>query len=470
MATLKLTTYIPHVPSPKQAAFLLYDGLEALYGGAAGGGKSDALLMGALQYVDQPNYAAIIFRRSYTDLALPGAIMDRCHEWLKPFKDVRYDRETHTFEFPSGAAITFGYIQTPTDRLRYQSAEFQYIAWDEVTEFPDDIGYTFLFSRLRRLKDSDIPLRVRCASNPVGPGTTWVRKRFLESGSKDRIFLPATFRDNPHIDADSYLVSLQQLPEATQARLIEGSWEAIDSACFPHFDPQIHVVPTFYPPYDWRKWEAMDFGVTNPTAWYPAGVSPEGHVVVYGEYYSPGLISDHASRIHTNRANRWGEPSLALCDPSIQSRTGFGIGTPGGRGDTVHSEFAKHGINLVPANNDRRAGLVKIAELLRPDPSLAFPDWHPRAQESPDQVFGSPRLFFTEDAPVLADQVRFAPLDAVSGEVVDPFWETRHGHALAALRYLVTAKILPEKRSELVGARVERTLGEWNPGAQWREF
>ena len=56
--------------------------LEAFYGGAAGGGKSIALLMAALQYVDVPGYAAIIFRRSYADLSLPGALMDRAHEWL----------------------------------------------------------------------------------------------------------------------------------------------------------------------------------------------------------------------------------------------------------------------------------------------------------------------------------------------------------------------------------------------------
>src|SRR2546423_14589465 len=80
-----LAKYCPHDPSlnPRQAGFLLVPNREAFYGGAAGGGKSDALLAGALQYVDVPGYAAILFRRTYTDLALPGAIMDRSHEWLR---------------------------------------------------------------------------------------------------------------------------------------------------------------------------------------------------------------------------------------------------------------------------------------------------------------------------------------------------------------------------------------------------
>lgn len=192
--SLRLPSIIPHKPSPKQAAFLLYSGLEAFYGGAAGGGKTDALLMAALQYIDQPGYAAMIFRRSYTDLALPGAIMDRAREWIP--KDVaRWDRETHTFHFPSGASLSFGYVQTRSDVYRYQSSELQFLGWDEVTEFPEDDAYTFMFSRLRKLEGVELPLRVRSASNPVGIGTYWVRKRFIEEGTPDRIFIPATFQE-----------------------------------------------------------------------------------------------------------------------------------------------------------------------------------------------------------------------------------------------------------------------------------
>ncbi len=454
--------YIPHRPSPKQAAFLLYDGLEAFYGGAAGGGKTDALLMGALQWVDQPNYAAALFRRSYTDLGLPGALMDRANEWLSD-TPAKWDRERHTWHFPSGASLTFGYIQTPRDKYRYQSAEFQYIGWDEVTEFPDDDAYTFLASRLRRLEGSEIPLRIRSASNPVGQGAYWVRDRFITNPVGDRIFIAANFYDNPYIDKEAYLLSLSLLPQATQERLIEGSWEAIDSAAFPHFDKGLHIISQMAVPEHWRRWEAMDFGVTNPTAWYAAGLSPEVVTVIYGEYYNPGLISDHASAILTRRANSWGQPSIALCDPSIQNRTGFGFA---GRGETVHSEFSKNGLYLVPANNDRRAGRVRIAEMLRPDPSRYFPDWHDRAGE-----LGAPSLFLTENCTNLIDQLTYAPVDPVGGETVDPFWESRHGHALAACRYLLTAKVYPADVSREDESGIgRRTLGDWSQGSQWREL
>lgn len=458
---VRLSPYSSHKPSPKQLAFLAYSGLEAFYGGAAGGGKSDALLMAALQYVDVPNYSAILFRRSYTDLALPGALMDRAHEWLGDYvqkKQINWNRETHTFSFPSGATLAFGYIQAPRDMYRYQSAEFQYVGFDEIAEWPDDEAYKFLFSRLRKTHAIDVPLRVRCASNPIGPGAVWVRRRFLEEPNENRIYVPANFEDNPHLEKESYLRSLRELPESTQRRLIEGSWEEIDDAAFPEFNPSIHVIPEISPPFSWRRWEAMDFGVSNPTAWYSAALSPGGHTVIYGEYYAPGLVMDHASSVLTLRNQRWGEPLIALCDPAIKARTGFGVS---GRGDTIHSEFQRNGIYLVPANNDRVEGRVRISQLLRKDISMPFPEWHPYAGQ-----LGSPKLFITSNCKNLIEQLKTAPLDPVEGECVDPFWETRYGHAIAATRYLTTARVYPRDAIESSFSNHGRNLR----GRDWRAF
>ncbi len=102
-----MTRYIPHTPTARQAAFLLLPDQEVFFGGAAGGGKSDALLMAALQYVDAPKYAAILFRRTYADLSLPGALMDRAHEWLDG-TDAVWNEQTKTWRFPSGATLSFG--------------------------------------------------------------------------------------------------------------------------------------------------------------------------------------------------------------------------------------------------------------------------------------------------------------------------------------------------------------------------
>lgn len=217
--------YIPHVPTPKQHAFLWLDVREAFFGGAAGGGKSDALLMAALQYVHVPGYAAIIFRKSYTDLSLPGAIMTRAQEWLLG-TDAKWNDNDKEFVFPSGAKLNFSYLQRPNDKYRYQSAEFQFIGWDEMTQFAED-DYTYLLSRLRRPSAGplkQVPLRSRGAANPGGVGHIWVKKRFVDGRSPERIFIPSSLDDNPHLDQESYEQSLALLDPITHAQLRHGDW------------------------------------------------------------------------------------------------------------------------------------------------------------------------------------------------------------------------------------------------------
>jgi len=218
----------------KQAKFLLFDGKEGLYGGAAGGGKSDCLLMAALQYVAVSGYSAILFRRTYSDLSLSGALMDRAKEWLLNHHQndkgedggVVWNETKHMFTFPSGAKLAFGYLETEADKFRYQGAEFQFIGFDELTQFTET-QYRYLFSRLRRLSNSPIPLRVRSASNPGGVGHDWVKQRFLTEGSLyNRVFVPALLEDNPYLDQKEYKESLIELDPITRRQYLQGDWSA----------------------------------------------------------------------------------------------------------------------------------------------------------------------------------------------------------------------------------------------------
>lgn len=230
--------YCPEEPwrNHKQARFLLWFGLEALYGGQAGGGKSSALLMAALQFIEVPGYAALLMRRRYTDLAQPGALMQRAHEWFGP-TDAHWDRGRYTWVFPSGATLSFGYLHSEEDVYRYGSAEFQFIGIDEVTQF-SEWQYRFMFSRLRRPAGDDdsgpitrVPLRMRVATNPGGRGHEWVRRRWglgthREDGAdtRKRQFFPAALEDNPFVDAASYREAMAELDPVTRARLERGDW------------------------------------------------------------------------------------------------------------------------------------------------------------------------------------------------------------------------------------------------------
>jgi len=181
--------------------------------------------MGALQYVDIAGYSALLLRKTYADLALPGALMSRSHEWLGE-SDAKWKDVDKTWIFPSGATVSFGYLDGTNDHYRYQSAEFQYIAFDELTQF-SDFQYRYLISRLRRLKGCEIPIRMRSASNPGGIGHEWVKQRFITEGiSASRPWIPATLDDNPYLDRELYAQSLEKLDPITRAQLLKGDWSA----------------------------------------------------------------------------------------------------------------------------------------------------------------------------------------------------------------------------------------------------
>lgn len=222
--------YVPHQPTPRQQMFLNLICDEALFGGMAYGGKSDALLMDAFKYVDVPGYSALVLRRTTTEAALSGSILDRARKWLAG-TPARWKGETAIF--PSRSQVAFGYLANENDKYRYASAEFQKICFDELTTF-EETQYRFLFSRLRRPKlpcihctesemslemrlvdgvwrwcheydpEADheaepdemilaeypkskkrdlsifqIPLGMRAGTNPGGIGAEWVKSRFI---------------------------------------------------------------------------------------------------------------------------------------------------------------------------------------------------------------------------------------------------------------------------------------------------
>ena len=232
LLTPRMTKYIPITPTPKQAAFLLLMCREAFFGGACAGGKTVGMLAASLQFVDVPHYNALIIRDTYKNLAMPDSIMDLAHQWLGP-TDAHWNEEKKRWTFPSGATLTFGFLDRPKDHFNYQSAQFKFVGIDECVAIRENQAL-YLFSRMRKTLKSDVcnvPIRFRCASNPpareqIARGR-WVKDRYVDPRTRkaDTIFIPAKMTDNCYLDIEDYRKSLSNLDIVTRHQLEDGDWE-----------------------------------------------------------------------------------------------------------------------------------------------------------------------------------------------------------------------------------------------------
>lgn len=240
LAAESLALYCPHSPSPRQREFLECSDRIAFYGGRAGCGKSDVEIMAALQGVVHGAYNAILLRRTFRELKLSGAILDRARAWFA-HSPARWDADNMWFRFPTGARIAFGYLDHSSHLGRYQSAEYHFIGFDEVGEFTPEL-FLPMIARLRRTVEfpQSFPLRVRGTLNPGGELHDWICDTFgikpedvfperspelrVTNEGEQLTFFPAHPSDNPGLDWEDYNRSLALLPEIKRLQLKEGRW------------------------------------------------------------------------------------------------------------------------------------------------------------------------------------------------------------------------------------------------------
>ena len=288
-------------PTAAQRTALACGAYEVLYGGAAGGGKSDYLLTAPIRWVHERRFRALLLRRSFPELE--RTLIARSRD-LYARLGADYHEQRHEWTFASGAKIAFGYLERPADALRYQGAEFQFVGFDELTHF-DEASYRYLTSRVRSA--DGLPLRIRATTNPGGPGHEWVRSRWSPwigpkpdaahgerrwyapdgspcvEGDPDalaRTFFPARLADNPYLGAE-YRSQLLALDPVTRAQLLDGDWDAtVGEGHYFHRDWWQYLAAL--PPDVEASVRAWDFGATvngDPTRGVrlhrrPAGVVP----------------------------------------------------------------------------------------------------------------------------------------------------------------------------------------------------
>lgn len=216
-------------PSVTQHAFLLTDGTEhVLFGGARGGGKSEALLAGALQYVDVQGYAALLFRKTYKDLHEPQALVERARQYLHG-TDAHWQGKDLQWRFPSGAVLKFGHLEHAADVEDYQGAQAQYWGFDESGQLEPHSMETLTLSA-RRLTGFPAPIRFRYSANPGGRAHEWLVENFVSGAPENgRLFIPSRAVDNPGLDLGDYLPRLDAITDPVlRAQMRDGDWTVID--------------------------------------------------------------------------------------------------------------------------------------------------------------------------------------------------------------------------------------------------
>ena len=404
-----------------QTDFLAASETDVLYGGAAGGGKSYAMLVDPLRFAHRAAHRALILRRSMPELR---ELIDKSRElYPKAFPGCKYKEVEKLWNFPSGAKIEFGFLERDADVYRYQGQAYSWIGFDEITHQATEFSWNYLASRLRTTDPEIIPY-MRCTANPGGVGAHWVKKRYIDPSPPNesfkgadglsRKFIPARLDDNPYLANDGrYEQMLKALPPTQRKQLLEGDWEVAEGAAFTEFDRHLHVIEPFDIPIHWERIKGIDYGYASESACIWGAVDRDDNtLIIYRELYRKGLLATDLAHLIAEMELNDPMSVPGVLDTACWNRTGQ-------TGPTVGETLVKAGHKLRRADKNRIAGKIQIHEYLK-------------VQQS-----GRPKIQIFNTCPNLIRELQSIPLDKSNPEDVDTH---APDHAYDALRYLIMAR------------------------------
>ena len=404
-----------------QTDFLAASETDVLYGGAAGGGKSYAMLVDPLRFAHRGAHRALILRRSMPELR---ELIDKSRElYPKAFPGCKYKEVEKLWNFPSGAKIEFGFLERDADVYRYQGQAYSWIGFDEITHQATEFSWNYLASRLRTTDPEIIPY-MRCTANPGGVGAHWVKKRYIDPAPPNesfkgsdgliRKFIPARLDDNPYLASDGrYEQMLKALPPTQRRQLLEGDWEVAEGAAFTEFDRNIHIIDPFEIPIHWDRVKGIDYGYASESACVWGAIDRDDNtLIIYRELYRKGLLATDLAQLITEMELNDPMSVPGVLDTACWNRTGQ-------TGPTVGETLVKAGHKLRRADKNRVAGKIQIHEYLK-------------VQQS-----GRPKLQIFNTCPNLIRELQSIPLDKSNPEDVDTH---APDHAYDALRYLIMSR------------------------------
>jgi len=419
-----------------QEEFLSAGERDVLYGGAAGGGKSFALLADPLRFCHNPNHRGLLLRRTLDELT---ELIDKSRQlYTKAFPGARFRESKSTWVFPSGATIWFTYLDKDKDVTRFQGQAFNWIGIDEITQYPTAYVWDYLRSRLRTT-DPELQqhLYMRCTANPGGVGGWWVKKMYIDGTPENkpfpafdietrrdfvwppghekagqplfyRKFVPARLTDNPHLMADGqYEAMLRSLPDVERRRLLEGDWDVAEGAAFPEFSRAKHVVEPFELPTNWPRIRMADYGYAAPSCVLWGAIDWDDNIWIYRELYQKHLTAEQLADRILEAEQLDPPPHYTVLDSSCWNKTGFG--------PSIAEVMMRAGVRWTPADRNRIQGKMEI---------------HRRLADNPHTE--EPRIRFFSTCQNIVKQIAGIPLSKTNSEDVDTKAED---HAYDALRY-----------------------------------
>ncbi|WP_134682563.1 terminase large subunit domain-containing protein [Brevibacillus migulae] len=451
------------VAQPRQSRFLneVMDpngADEILYGGAAGGGKTDALLIAAIIYAQNGGHV-LFLRRTYAQLE--GKPIPRSKQ-LIPRSMATYKESKRQWIFFSGGSIKFGYLEKKGDEENYQGHEYALIVYDELTHF-DLSQYIYLLSRNRsteaRFIASGLKPKIIAASNPGSRGHAWVKGRWIDGHEPEvvweaempdevkaslaaqglaveprkRVFIPAKLQDNQKLLAvdPGYLARLLELPESQQKMLLHGEWDYFEGMAFPEWKPDLHVCKPFRIPETWRRFRAVDYGQAAPFCCLWFAVDQDSEIWVYRELYG---VVPHAS----DQASKIVELSLMFndLDEKVPEKIDFTIldsacWAKNQFGESVAETYMNNGVQVWQADKNRLQGKARVHEWLKP---IIGPDGKLKS-----------RIHIFDTCKNLIEQLSTLPTDPNNPDDVDT---DAPDHAYDTLRYGLMSRPQPPKRTE----------------------
>ena len=429
-----------YTPDPAQRRFHDADEFDVGYGGIAGAGKSLALLMDAVAAaVAHPGLRAGIFRRSFDEVeeSILSKVVVLQDDLAARFGAVYVGSPRPELRFRNGSAIRFRYAETLADATRRQGGEYQLIGIDERQQV-DPAVPRYLETRIRSGRPGVPVLGIRSTFNPGDVGHADLKERYIDRtnagahtyerrdddgvGTGQWVRFVAGVRST-HIN-ESYWRQLDTIEDPVLRRqLAEGDWDAGGGLMFTEtWRRHTHVVTAEQVPIPAGatvvRARGVDYGMTNPFCCLWGALLSDGLVVVYRELYERNLTPVEQAQmiLASEEPHERYLPLVAHLDPACWSQYANVKRNSGVPPKSIASDYAKVGVTVVRANNDRIGGVRLVHQGLRVRPD------------------GAPRLLVYDTCPNLIRQLGSLPRSKTNPEDVNTAAED---HAYDALRYLL---------------------------------